>query len=253
MLTWANDAPHDNLSAIARAICDRHTGVGADGWILVAPAAKGARYDASIRLLNADGSGAEMSGNGTRCAAAFLIDAGVTAGPDVGILTGAGLKTLRLLRRRGLWFLFEMNMGRPELARGEVRSTIALSSGDREVTILNVGNPQCVVFVDSFDFDWRSLGAEIERHPAFPNRTNVSFVRVLDRNTIDVRFFERGAGETMSSGTGSTGAMAAAVLRGAAESPVRVITPGGPIEFRWEGDVFLTAPAEITAGGEFYY
>lgn len=253
LLTWANEGPRDSFAEMARAICDRHTGVGADGWILIAPGERGAGHDASIRLFNADGSEAEISGNGTRCAAAFLIDAGVVSGPEIRILTGAGLKTLRLLKRRGLWFLFEMNMGRPELTRGETRSTLALASGEREVTILSVGNPQCAVFVDDFDFNWRALGAEIESHPEFPNRTNVSFVRVIDRNTIDVRFFERGAGETMSSGTGSTGAMAAAVLRGVAESPVRVITPAGPIEMRWEDDIFLTAPAEIVAGGEFYY
>ncbi len=253
LLTWVNDAPRDRLDDAARAICDRHTGVGADGWILIEPASDGADHDASIRLFNADGSEAEISGNGTRCAAAFLLDAGVVNGPDIRILTGAGIKPLRLLRRCGLWFLLEMNMGRPELPQGDVRSTLALASGDREASILWVGNPQCAVFVESFDFDWRALGAEIERHAAFPNRTNVSFVKVLDRNTLEARFFERGAGETMSSGTGSTGAAAAAILRGVADSPVRVVTPAGPLELRWETDIFLTAPAEIVAGGEFYF
>ncbi len=252
LLTWMNEAPRERLADAARALCDRHTGVGADGWILIEAASEDAGHDASIRLFNSDGSEAEISGNGTRCAAAFLLDAGVVSGPEVRILTGAGLKTLRLLRRCGLWFLLEMNMGAPQISGDEIRTSLALSEGDREVTILWVGNPQCAVFVESFDFDWRKLGAEIEHHPAFPNRTNVSFVRVLDRNTLEARFYERGAGETMSSGTGSTGAMAAAVLRGVADSPVRVITPAGPIELRWDTDVFLTAPAEIVAGGEFY-
>jgi diaminopimelate epimerase len=96
------------------------------------------------------------------------------------------------------------------------------------------------------------MGEEIERHPHFPNRTNVSFVKAVDTHTVDVRFFERGAGETMSSGTGSTGAAAAAVARGMAQSPVRVMTPAGPIDLRFEGDVFLTGPAEIVAEGEFF-
>ena len=103
--------------------------------------------------------------------------------------------------------------------------------------------------VDHFDFDWRAMGAEIERHPQFPNRTNVSFVRRVDEHTIDVRFWERGAGETMSSGTGSTGAAAMAVARGLAAAPVRVLTPAGPIDLRFDGDIYLTGPAEIVAEG----
>ncbi len=253
LLTWVHDAPRQSQSEAARAICDRHTGVGADGWLLVEGARDGAGYDASIRLFNSDGSEAELSGNGTRCAAAFLIDTGVVAGPEVRIATGAGVKHLRLIERAGLRYVFEMNMGRPEYRDDELRAKLAVADGEREAAILWVGNPQCALFVDGFDFDWRALGAEIERHPRFPKRTNVSFVRVLDRHTIDVRFFERGAGETMSSGTGSTGAAAAAVLRGYAESPLSVLTPAGVIAVRWAGDVYLTAPAEIIAGGEFYF
>lgn len=253
LLTWATDAPRQGLPEAARAICDRHTGVGADGWMLIEGAGAQAECDAAIRLFNADGSEAEISGNGTRCAAAFLLDAGVIPGPHIRIATGAGTKHLRMLRRSGLWFMFEMNMGSPEVKPENLRVPVPLVSGDREATILWVGNPQCAVFVESFEFDWRGIGAEIERHSMFPNRTNVSFVRVVDRNTLDVRFFERGAGETMSSGTGSTGAVAAALARGVAESPVRVITPAGPLELRWDTDLYLTAPAEIVAGGEFYF
>jgi diaminopimelate epimerase len=106
--------------------------------------------------------------------------------------------------------------------------------------------------VSDFAFDWRAMGAEIESHPEFPNRTNVSFVRPVDAHTIDVRFYERGAGETMSSGTGSTGAAVAAAARGVVQSPVRVLTPAGPIDLRWEEDVFLTGPAEIVAEGVFF-
>jgi diaminopimelate epimerase len=252
LLTWTNDAPRENLPEIARAICARHTGVGADGWMLVSGPPEGAGYHGTIRLFNADGSEPELSGNGTRCAAAFLMDAGVAAGEEVRIATGAGLKQLRLIERKGLRFLFEMNMGRPVYSEDQVRFPLALAGGPREVTALNVGNPQCAVFVDGFDFDWRAMGAEIESHPFFPNRTNVSFVRPVDEHTIDVRFYERGCGETMSSGTGSTGAAAAAVLRGVALSPVRVLTPAGALDWRWDGDLYLAGPAEIVAGGEFY-
>jgi diaminopimelate epimerase len=168
----------------------------------------------------------------------------------VRVRTGAGVKTLRLLERRALQFDFEMNMGRPELIAGSFPLEVA--GGPRDVTLLWVGNPQCAVPVDDFDFDWRALGAGIERHPHFPNRTNVSFVKPVDQHTIDVRFWERGAGETMSSGTGSTGAAAMAVARGLVSSPVRVLTPAGPIDLRFDGDIYLTGPAEIVAEGEFF-
>lgn len=249
LLTWRSAAPPDDHAAIARAICDRHTGVGADGWMLVDPPGD-AEAEGSTQLFNSDGSPAEISGNGTRCAAAFLIRHGCGAGV-VRVRTGAGLKTLRLLDRRDLWFQFEMNMGRPEITAE--RLSLPLSAGPRDVTVLWVGNPQCAVPVENFDFDWRAVGAEIEAHPHFPNRTNVSFVRPVDEHTIDVRFWERGAGETLSSGTGSAGAAATALARGLARSPIRVLTPAGPIDLRFEQDVYLTGPAEIVATGEFLW
>ncbi len=248
LLTWRQDAPGDGHPAIARAICDRHTGIGADGWMLVTPP-DSAEADGAIQLYNSDGSSAEISGNGTRCAAALLVKHGYAAGV-VRIRTGAGIKHLRLLKRGDLEFQFEMNMGRAEITAG--RFPLPLSTGVRDVTILWVGNPQCAVPVDDFDFDWRAMGAEIERHPQFPNRTNVSFVRPVDEHTIDVRFFERGAGETMSSGTGSTGAAAAAIARGFTQSPVHVRTPAGTIEIRHEEDIYLTGPAQLIAEGHFF-
>jgi len=242
------------LGSMARAICDRHSGVGGDGWMLLSSAPDA---QAAIELWNCDGSASEMSGNGTRCAAALLIWEGRSdlafppqreTGKDIRIRTGAGVKSLKLLERRGLEFLFEMNMGAAHIE--ELRWAIA---GSREATILNVGNPQCAVLVRDFDFDWRALGAELENHTRFPHRTNVSFVRVLDRHTVEARFFERGAGATMSSGTGATGAAAAALARELVEDPVRVLTPAGPLKFRWEGtDILLAGPAEIVGQGEFY-
>ena len=168
---------------------------------------------------------------------------------QVRISTGAGVKTLRLLERHGHCYSFEMNMG-PAVIE-DLHATLIPG---HECVILNVGNPQCAVFTDGFEFEWRILGAELERHPLFPHRTNVSFIRVVDDHTLDVRFFERGAGETMSSGTGSTGAAAAALARGLVHSPVRVLTPAGPLELRVENDdIHLVGPAEIVAEGQFYY
>jgi diaminopimelate epimerase len=253
LLSWAEQVPAVDLPSTARAICDRHTGIGADGWMLI----RGHSIDHSIRLFNADGSEPEMSGNGTRCAAALLIDAGRASG-DLVITTGAGPKHLRLLERDGHRFLFEMDMGTPKFDEREILYSLPLRRGSQEVnlldaTLVNTGNPQCVVFVDGFPPDWETLGAEIEGHAHFPKRTNVSFVRVADEHTIDVRFYERGAGVTLSSGTGSTGAAVAAILRKLAASPVTVRTPAGEsLVLRWDDSVYLTGPAEIVGAGEFY-
>jgi len=248
LVTPADQVPDVDLSSTARAICDRHTGIGADGWILIRGKA--------IRLFNADGSEPEMSGNGTRCVAALLIEKEHAAGravDQVTILTGAGPKHLRLLQRDGRRFQFEMNMGKPVFDVRKIRCGIPLQHGEQEVTILDVGNPQCVVFVDRFPENWEALGAEIEGHRRFPRRTNVSFVRVIDAHTIETRFYERGAGVTLSSGTGSTGAAAAAILRKVAASPLTVQTPAGEsLQLRWDNSVYLIGPAEIIGSGEFY-
>jgi len=251
LLTWSDSVPAVDLPSLARAICDRHTGIGADGWMLISKSLDGAVHGELV-LYNSDGSSAEMSGNGTRCAAAFLI-ANAAAGEEVRIRTGAGTKSLRVMARDGNRFEFDMNMGRPLYQDSDVRTRISIASGEFDVTILNVGNPQCAVFAAEHPNQWREIGAEIERHTRFPNRTNVSFVRRLDEHSIDVLFWERGAGETMSSGTGSTGAAVAALARGLVTSPVRVVTPAGPLEIRTEADgVHLVGPAEIIGAGEFY-
>lgn len=252
LLTWEHDLPALDVEQkrhLAIAICDRYTGPGADGWMTIAPE-DGAEANGRIRLFNSDGSDSEISGNGTRCAAALLIHAGHAAN-EVRVRTGAGVKHMRVLGRQANTFDFEMDMGEPVVE--DLRATLPLASGPRDATILNVGNPQCAVFVDHFDFDWRAMGREIEWHPRFPHRTNVSFVRVADRNTIEVRFFERGAGETNSSGTGSTGAMAAAVLRGLVDREVLVSTMAGPLRLRWERTICLRGPAELTVRGEYYH
>jgi diaminopimelate epimerase len=252
LLTWRDQLPAEvgDMAGAAVAICDRHAGVGADGWLLISrgsQVAENAKEDAAIELWNSDGSRSEISGNGTRCAAALLVESNI-AQHEVRISTGAGLKHLRLLARDGRGFTFEMNMGAASIE--ELHASIE----GRDCTILNVGNPQCVFFVENFDFDWQVLGARVERHSRFPNRTNVSFVRLADRHTLDVRFFERGAGETMSSGTGSTGAAAAAVARGLVEAPVHVLTSAGPLELRWENQsIFLAGPAELISTGQFFW
>ncbi len=250
LFTPAGDVPSGDTAELARAICERYTGAGADGWYVVEGG--DGDCDAAIRLYNSDGSTAELSGNGTRCAAACLIEEGVAAN-EVRIMTGAGLRKLRLLERNGLRFRLEMDMGAPSYREEEIRATLPLASGNRDVTVLDVGNPQCVVFVEEFDTDWLRTAREIEGHSRFPNRTNVAFVRVVDAHTVEARFFERGAGETRSSGTGSTGAAVAAILRRLVSSPVRVLTPAGELGLRWGNTVWLAGPAEIIARGEYYF
>jgi diaminopimelate epimerase len=250
LLTWSTQRLRAEAPAIAKAICDRHAGIGADGWMLVSPPAKVQNVQGAIQLWNSDGSASEISGNGTRCAAAFLVEAGL-ASDEVRIATGAGEKVLYLIHRSSNSFTFEMDMGTPRFPN-EGFTRLDTSAGPRDTIIMDVGNPQCALMVDDFGFDWRSLGAELERHSHFPNRTNVSFVRVIDRHALDVRFYERGAGETMSSGTGSTGAVAAAMSLGLVESPVAVHTPAGPLHFRIESSYYLTGPAVLIGGGEFF-
>jgi diaminopimelate epimerase len=245
LITRAEVAPVADFERIAVAICDRHTGVGADGWMLLDSTA-GEGFDAAIRLFNSDGSEPEISGNGTRCAAALLaMDKPERS--DFDIWTGAGIKHLCLIARHEPEFKFEMNMGNIRIV------DLAAKVHELDAVIVDAGNPQCVFPVNDFDFDWRSIGAAVEKDARFPKRTNVSFVRKVDHHTIDVRFWERGAGETNSSGTGSTGAAAAAIARGFAGSPVTVLTPAGPLTLRFDPEARLTGPAEYVADGWYHY
>ena len=246
IISWADQAPETGWPEIARRICARTTGIGADGWMLVWRQPGGLR----TRLFNSDGSEAEISGNGTRCAAAFALECGAAVAPRVTITTAAGEKALRLISRDGHRFLFEMNMGTPHTE--ELHASLQLAGRDWDATILNVGNPQCAIFVDTLPADWRIPAAEAEAHPRFPKRSNVSFVKVLDRHTIEAVFYERGAGETRSSGTGSTGAAASAILRGAVDTPVEIRTPAGNLSLRWDDSVYLTGPAELIGQGTYY-
>lgn len=249
LLTWSEEIEaisQDRLPFIARDICARNTGIGADGWMIVRRFGSGLR----IRLFNSDGSEPEISGNGTRCAGAFGLLEGAVSPPQISITTAAGEKHLTLLSREGKRFFFEMNMGTPHTE--ELWGTMQLAGRTFHPTLLNVGNPQCAIFVDELPSDWRLIAQEAERHERFPHRSNVSISRSLDRHTIETVFYERGAGETRSSGTGSTGAAAAAILRGVADSPVSVRTPAGSMTVRWDQDIHLTGPAEIIGEGRYF-
>lgn len=237
---------------LTRAICDRRQGIGADGLEVYSDAAEASgEADASIRLYNSDGSEAELSGNGTRCVAAYMMHEHGATGP-LRIATGAGVKLLDLVERRGRRFVFDMVMGEPSYNKDDIARDLEVGLETRQVTLVDVGNPQCAVVVRDFAFDWPRLGQRIETLPRFPAGSNVSFVKMIDRHTMEVRFWERGAGETLSSGTGATGAAVAMILEKRAESPVRVVTPAGELRVSWGQQLQLRGAAEIVARGSYW-
>ena len=230
---------------ITRQICHRHLGVGADGveWLFPTDQA-----DIEARLINSDGSDAEVSGNGTRCVAAWI--AHEQKKEAVRVLTGAGVKICTLTSASGTEYGFRSDMGEAKI-EGEI--SLPLSTGECRGIRLSVGNPQFIVFKDEFASDWQKEAAEIEGHPTFPHRTNVEFVRVVGEHEIDIRIYERGAGETMSSGTGSCASAIASIYTGRGKSPVKVVSPGGPQTVAWDGKrITLDGPARIVCTGEFF-
>ncbi|HUK47672.1 MAG TPA: diaminopimelate epimerase [Terriglobales bacterium] len=235
-------APPD-LSGFSRAICERHNGVGADGveWLFPAQDA-----DIRARLINADGSDAEISGNGTRCVAAYLCSENPRHKVD--IRTGAGIKTCELISHNEKSFEFETAMGEPQIGD---EFSIRVAFGNARGIPVSMGNPHFVVFVDEFSPGWQADAAEIGKHHDFKHGINVEFVRIRDNQNIEVRFYERGVGETQSSGTGSCAAAAASIFSKKAQSPVRVHAPGGTQTVRWDGQVFLRGPAQLICRGEF--
>lgn len=234
----------DNLNELTRRLCDRHNGVGADGveWLFSDPEA-----DAMARLINADGSEAEISGNGTRCVAAEICSRSQKT--KVVIRTGAGLKTCRLINKQGTTFEFETDMGEAVVAE---QLAIEVNSLLLAGTRVSMGNPHFVIFAEQFATGWQKQAALIQAQPQFPQGTNVEYVVVRGPHEIEIRLFERGAGETQSSGTGSCASAVAAIAGGRVTSPVNVVAPGGSQTVRWEERVYLRGPATLVCRGEFF-
>ena len=237
-----------DLAALSRRLCDRHRGIGADGVEWLFPDAEA---DVKARLINADGSEAEISGNGTRCVAAEICSReGKT---EVVVRTGAGLKTCRLISRedgrQSSTFEFETDMGRPEVGGQLSIETMWVRAVGTKVSM---GNPHFVIFVENFQDGWQRQAALIGTQPQFPQGTNVEYAVVRGRNEIEIRLFERGVGETQSSGTGSCASAVAAMASGRVASPVTVIAPGGAQTVRWEDQVYLRGPATLVCRGEFF-
>ena len=255
-----------DLGEFARRICNRHYGAGADG-IAVAARLEDSAADFRVRIFNPDGSEAGMSGNGTRCAAAYLFFHNLWSSETLLLLTRNGVKRYYLRERPAAGsFLFQSELGQPKLDSASIPMLtdgaldrvidypLIVNGETLPVTALQMGNPNCVAFVEDFEaIDWRGLGPLIENHAQFPERTNVIFVRVLDRRNIEERIWERGVGETESSGTCSCAAVVASVINGKTERRVSVHAPGGliPIEWRDDDEVVLTGSADVVYSGEW--
>lgn len=237
--------PAAEIRAFTQRICDRHEGVGADGveWMFPHPSA-----DVEIHLVNADGSEAEISGNGTRCVAAYLCSG--KGKETIAIQTGAGLKTCVLISHTDCEYEFEIAMG-----SATVDKELVVKSAGAEFRGIpvSIGNPHYVLFPAEFPSGWQLQATEIQRSFHFKHGVNVEFVTVLGKHDLAARFFERGAGETRSSGTGSCACAVASIASGRVESPVKVHAPGGIQAIRTEGDnIFLRGPARLLCRGEFF-
>jgi diaminopimelate epimerase len=256
-LIVTDDAAKDHDWAnLTRRLCARNTGVGADGIEFFAWAGP---KSGRIRLHNADGSIAEISGNGTRCVAAWMArERGLEPGDELEIATDAGVRRCRIEARHGHTVEVTTGMAVPTF---EPKTLTVFDELIVQGTVVSTGNPHFVIMVDDASFElgkwsWRSVGAEICAHSDFPNQTNVEFLHVSGNHEIEIRIFERGVGPTSSSGTGSSAAAIAAIALGLASSPLTVVAPGGAQTVTWDGpgtELKLTGPAALIARGEAWY
>jgi len=253
------------IGRFASRICDRHTGVGADGLLLISVKDK-KKGLVRFRIFNADGTEPEISGNGLRCAAAFLYNQKKVDASHIIFLTTAGKRECKLIEKKKSLFLIKIEMGIPHLNSKDIPFDdgsahekiidypLSINQKIYPITVLSVGNPHCAIFVDRFPsrIEWHQLGREIESHPFFLKRTNIEFIRVFSRDEIEVLFWERGVGETLSSGSGACAAAVASILKNLTDKKVKVGTSMGQLLVEWEKKkVYQTGPAEIVFRGEF--
>lgn len=248
--------------AFVRAVSDRHFGVGGDGAIFINPSEEA---DFEMEMYNADGTRAEMCGNGIRCVAKYVYDKGLTDREQISIVSFGNVKYVDLYVDDGLVRSVKVNMGAPVLEAKKVpvksameRSVdepITVKGKEYRMTCVSMGNPHAVVFMENIaKLDIASIGPLFENHEVFPNRTNTEFVEVVDRTHVNMRVWERGTGETLACGTGCCATVAACVLNGLTEDEVTVRVLGGEIDIRWDRNknlIYMTGPAETVFEGEF--
>jgi diaminopimelate epimerase len=255
-----------DLGEFARRICNRHYGAGGDGIAIISKA-DGEDADFNCRIFNPDGSEAGLSGNGTRCAVAYLYYMRLWTRKELRLSTRTGLKKYILRGQPAPGkFLFESELGQPKFDSQSIpmsirpplerviRYPLPVDGEPVPITAMQMGNPNCCIFVDDFEaLNWRRLGKAIEVHPQFPDRTNVVFVRVVQRDVIELRIWERGVGETTASGTCSCAGAVAAMINDKADRDVRVLMEGGEVKIQWraDGEVVITGTAEVVYSGQW--
>ncbi len=251
----------DDPAAVAKLVSDRHFGVGSDGLILICPSEIA---DFQMKMFNADGSQAQMCGNGVRCVGKYVYDRGLTDKTRLRIETLAGIIVLRLHVEDGKAVSITVDMGEPRLAPAEipvnaegstfVNRLVTVNMIQYKLTAVSMGNPHAVVFLpDTDSLDLEAIGPSFENHRLFPERTNTEFVQVIDRGTLKMRVWERGAGETLACGTGACASLVAAVLCGKADRRAVLKLLGGDLEIFWDEEtnhVFMTGPAAFVFDGE---
>ena len=251
-----------DLMTMTKQLCDRHFGIGADGVIIVLPSDKA---DYRMRIINADGSEVEMCGNGIRCFAKYVYEAGLLPqGQDrFTVETLAGIMTPRIVLQGDNATAVTVDMGEPVLERGDVpmlgpvgqaiNEPIAVLDTTFSLTAVSMGNPHCVIFVDDVEqIDLIKYGPALENHSAFPRKTNVHFVEVMNRQELRMRVWERGVGITLACGTGACAVLVAAVLNKKTERKAKVHLPGGTLEIEWADNnhIYMTGPAQSVFTGK---
>ncbi|MCM1123897.1 MAG: diaminopimelate epimerase [Eubacterium sp.] len=270
----------DEKPELVRRLSDRHFGVGGDGVIFINPSTEA---DFEMEMYNADGSRAEMCGNGIRCVAKYVYDKGLTNKTDISVISCGKIKYLQLFLKEGKVDSVRVNMGAPELRpeyipvalekegqQGQrniverpsvirnqqsiIDAPITVQGKEYKMTCVSMGNPHAVVFMDDVvNLEIEKIGPHFENHERFPNRINTEFVKVLDRKTVQMRVWERGTGETLACGTGCCATVVACILNGLTDNTVTVKLLGGEIEITWDreaGPVYMTGPAVTVFEGE---
>lgn len=253
--------PAQDKPELVRRFSDRHFGIGGDGVIFINPSAEA---DFEMEMYNADGSRAEMCGNGIRCVAKYVYDKGLTDRTQISIVSAGKVKYLTLTVENGKVSMVRVDMGKPELTASlipviseheqVVDEKIDVDGNVYRMTCVSMGNPHAVVFMDNVaDLDLEKLGPHFEQHERFPKRINTEFVHVIDRHTVEMRVWERGTGETLACGTGCCATAVACILNGKTDPDVTVKVLGGEIRIQWDREadtVFMTGPASAVFEGE---